>query len=445
MQKPLIRTIAMMLIAFLLITLTSCAPSSTPDTAATFSAIYTAAAWTLDAMASQAALTAISTQWFISPTTAMTSPAIPSFTSTPWPMITSMPVTRCDRVTLIKDVTITDGTSLDRNTAFTKTWRLQNTGTCTWTTSYTLVFAGGNAMSGRSSIRLLGNVAPGQMVDLSVDLVSPDKDGHYRGYWMLRNASGVVFGLDAQADAAFYVDINVTGQTFTVYDFVADYCSAEWRNANRDLPCPGTQGDNHGYVFRLDAPRMENGSVENEPGLLTYPKDAADGFIMGKYPAFKVQSGDYFKTIVNCQYDSLACDVIFRLDYQIGSGPVRTLAQWHEVYEGLYYRINLDLSPLAGQNVNFILTVLANGAARKDNAIWLAPRIARQGTLPASPTATPTPTPTSSVTATTTMTFTPTATVTLTSTFTPTATFTPTSTETATPTLTETATPTVTP
>ncbi len=48
---------------------------------------------------------------------------------------------------------------------------------------------------------------------------------------------------------------------------------------------------------------------------------------------------------------------------------------WREVYEGQYRTVNVDLSSLAGNDVKFILTVLANGSANADRALWLAPRI----------------------------------------------------------------------
>ena len=93
----------------------------------------------------------------------------------------------------------------------------------------------------------------------------------------------------------------------------------------------------------------------------------------------------------------------FRLDYKAG-GQTRTLASWHEVYEGQYSTIDFDLSALNGQTVKFILVVTANGSARDDEALWVAPRIVRYGVPPA----TPTPTATFTPTLTPTPTFTPT-------------------------------------
>ena len=111
----------------------------------------------------------------------------------------------CDSVFFVTDVTIPDGTEISSGADFTKTWRLRNAGTCTWTTDYDIVFDSGDAMSGPASQALLGSVGPGEEVDISVDLVGPAADGTFTGNWQLRNASGVVFGLPGP----FYVEIEV--------------------------------------------------------------------------------------------------------------------------------------------------------------------------------------------------------------------------------------------
>ena len=123
-------------------------------------------------------------------------------------MPTNTAVSYCDWVAFVKDVSIPDGTQLYTGQTFTKTWRLQNRGTCTWTSDYMLVFVGGDQMGGTTAVRLLGNVAPGQIVDVSVTLAAPDQRGHYVGYWMLRNPSGAVFGFGDKAEKAFYVEIS---------------------------------------------------------------------------------------------------------------------------------------------------------------------------------------------------------------------------------------------
>ena len=317
-------------------------------------------------------------------------------TSTPGAVTkTPTPNTGCDRATFVSDVTIPDGTVFSPGAAFTKTWRLKNAGTCTWTTSYSLVFVGGEKMGGPDSSALPRTVAPGQTVDLSVNLTAPNISGNYRGYWQLKNASGAIFGIGSTANKPFWVDINVTGTSTvgTAYDFVAEACSAQWTSGAGVLPCPGTDGDSRGFVLKVTNPKLENGTFDTRPGVLTSPQNVYNGYIQGVYPVFRVQSGDHFQSLVNCDYGATSCFVLYRLDYQIGSGPTQNFWSFGERYEGLYFQPELDLSSLAGQDVKFILTILANGTATGDRALWVAPRIVRS-TVASTVTATLTPTPT---------------------------------------------------
>ncbi len=160
-------------------------------------------------------------------------------TQTAYPTLTPVPTSvpiPCDRALFIKDVTIPDGTLFGPNSTFTKTWRLKNDGSCTWTPSYKIVFFSGDAMSAPASVALSGNVAPGQEVDLSVNMKSPAASGTYRGNWKLQNASGVSFGLGNSA-AAFYVTINVgtTAAPFAVTSVTTSATPNTWAAA-----CPFT-------------------------------------------------------------------------------------------------------------------------------------------------------------------------------------------------------------
>ncbi len=420
-MKPNLKLMAVpviLLIAGLACNMLAPAPS-TPDPFATLNVLYTAAALTQQASGAQAATaTPVGTATNPFPTFAVVTPSH-----------TSAPLVLCNAAAFVKDITISDGTMVGAGDDFTKTWRVRNVGTCSWSTSYALVFVSGNRLSAPSTVGMPGYVAPGQFIDLSVDMSAPEDNGSYQGYWKLRDPAGNLFGNGAQAQTPFWVDINVAGPTYVVYNFASNFCDADWKNNARDLPCPGSDGDSKGYVLKLTNPVMENGNTEDETGLLTVPKDTFNGLIIGTYPAFKVRDGDHFLALINCQYKAYSCNVIFRLQYQIDGGNVKTLGSWNEAYEGNYSSVDIDLGSLAGNKVKFILAATTNGSFDHDYALWLAPRITRLGTAPTAtskPTKTPTNTPT--LTATATLTQTPTATPTLTAT--PTETSTPTETPT---------------
>ena len=288
----------------------------------------------------------------------------------------------CDQAQFISDLTVPDGTSFSPGETFIKTWRLMNIGSCTWTESYTLVFFSGEQFGASASVELPVEVAPGQMVDVSINMTAPKISGHYRGYWKLNNpyASGGPFGIGTTGSDPFWVDINVLETSAIIYDFVANAPYAQWKSGAGLLPYPGTSGDGRGYSFKLDYPRLENDSVDSLPGLLTVPQNKYNGYIQAVYPEFLVNKGDHLQTLVNCEFGATGCYVTFRVDYINSKGSVKEFWKWKEAYDGRFYRADLDLSPLAGQKVRFILMTLSTGSASGDRAVWGAPRIVRTST-----------------------------------------------------------------
>ena len=129
---------------------------------------------------------------------------------TPEPALTSTPTAGCtDRASFVADVTIPDDAYVQPGQSFVKTWRLRNSGTCTWTVDYALAYVGGHRMGGASAVALGGAVGPGSAVDLSVTLVAPSSSGVFEGRWQLRNAEGRLFGFGARADRPVWVRIRV--------------------------------------------------------------------------------------------------------------------------------------------------------------------------------------------------------------------------------------------
>jgi len=346
---------------------------------------------------------------------------------TPAPVTVTVPPSSCDKVQFISDVSIPDGTTLQPGAQFTKTWRLKNVGTCAWSTSYQLAFFSGDQMGASATAAFPKNVAVGGTVDISINMTAPSTAGSYRGYWMFKNASGALFGIGAQGNKPWWVDIKVAGATVTpggptktptvtvtpggptatatstpqstagtVLNF-ADACAGTWYSGAGQLTCPGTDADAKGFILKVSTPKLENGATDSRPGIITFPQNIQNGYIQGFYPPFKVQKGDRFQSLIGCEGGATTCYVAFRLDYQTGTDPIKTFwGPFLERFEGKNYSVDVDLSTLAGKDVKFILTVLAAGSATGDRAMWIAPRVYRPGTVtvtntPVTPTATSQP------------------------------------------------------
>lgn len=111
------------------------------------------------------------------------------------------------------DVTIPDDTKMQPGQSFTKTWRLQNSGTCTWGQGYSIALFSGEGMGAPASAPIPVEVPPGKSVDISIDMVAPLAAGTYQGNWKLRNAANTWFGIGPGASSPFWVRIVVVGSS----------------------------------------------------------------------------------------------------------------------------------------------------------------------------------------------------------------------------------------
>ena len=291
----------------------------------------------------------------------------------------------CNRAQFVMDVTVPDGSHYAPGDTFTKTWRVRNVGTCTWTPAdYSLVLTNGNSFGIDPTQHLLtAPVPPWSYVDLTLPVMTaPATPGKVFSYWKLDNGSGEQFGVGWSGGVPIFALINVVTPPSVTFDFTAEADSAIWTSGvPGSIPFPGTPGASEGSASSLATPKFENGVTATNPGLLVTPNNAYNGFIEGYFStSYTVKKGDRFQTTVGCEFDQTSCYVAFSLKYQIGSGPVYTLWTFRERYEGLTYSANINLDRLTGKNVNFILSMSAYGSPVGDRAIWGHPVIVGTGT-----------------------------------------------------------------
>lgn len=106
--------------------------------------------------------------------------------------------------------TIPDGSLIAKGKDFVKLWRLKNTGTCTWTGAFSVIFVEGDLLGADASNRFTDfDIPPGGFVEIEIEMTAPLKAGPYRGYWMLLSPDGTVFGVGINANEWFWVDIEV--------------------------------------------------------------------------------------------------------------------------------------------------------------------------------------------------------------------------------------------
>jgi hypothetical protein len=178
------------LITLSVLALNACSPAQTATPTTAVNAVYTAAAQTIEAQASLATATPQPT---VTPQPSATAAASQTASAIPLPSATSLLQNYCDNAVFISDVTIPDHTQIAGGEAFDKTWAFQNTGTCTWTTGYTIEFISGEQMNGNTRA-LTQSVAPQQQINVTVKLNAPYAPGTHTGYWRLVNGKGAKFG-----------------------------------------------------------------------------------------------------------------------------------------------------------------------------------------------------------------------------------------------------------
>ena len=209
---------SLILVCLLILAMAACNLQPAATSAPALNAGATAVAQTVQALIEQSAPGGTATATLVPYTPAATSPATqpPAFTAT-LAAATNTPggssTQICDNAQFISE-TIPDGTIEPPGAALVKKWQLKNIGSCTWTSSYAIVFLNGDAMGAPSVVSMGQNVAPGETISMAVNMQAPAAPGNYTGNWTLRNASGVLFGL-GKSDGPFWIKISVVAPTAT--------------------------------------------------------------------------------------------------------------------------------------------------------------------------------------------------------------------------------------
>lgn len=275
-------------------------------------------------------------------------------------------------------------------------------------------------MGAPSATAMPANVAPGETVDISVNLTAPERTGEYLGFWQFEDPSGRRFGVGNSGNELVWVKVHVylrpaatatllllpsntptlipaplgspspiassaplTAESpspsptlpVSVVDFARDACTAIWFSAGNILPCPQPNIDSQGGIEILSQATLEDGSISNNPALAISPNLLQGATLQAIFPDIIVQPGQMFKAIVGCEGLANPCSAIFHFGYQDSDGVIRDLWAIGEFSDGQNTTVSVDLTPLANQKVRFVLSVTSLTANSRGRALWIAPRI----------------------------------------------------------------------
>jgi hypothetical protein len=117
---------------------------------------------------------------------------------------TSSNLSNCtNNLTFTGDITIPDGTFVERGAILDKQWEIQNTGTCNWTGDYSLRLIAGPEM-GANSTQALIPATSGSKAVIDMKFTAPYEVGTYRSAWQAYDPFGQPFG------DPFYIEIVVS-------------------------------------------------------------------------------------------------------------------------------------------------------------------------------------------------------------------------------------------
>jgi hypothetical protein len=203
-----------------------------------------------------------------------TATLVPRATAPPLPTDTRTDTGCLSDFTFVEDLSIPDDSSLAVGYAAVKTWRVTNSGTCTWQrNAYTLVPESGEAIGVGESVPV-PSAEPGETVDLSVVLIAPSTVGDYQSAWRMRAPNGESFGI-----------------ALTVVFKAQEYASPDAAPLNPPLPVPV-------------APEFWQKSAVSEETLLTIDTHSHLGGSFAGDIATMQANGSLFKQLTTYGYNA---------------------------------------------------------------------------------------------------------------------------------------------
>ena len=109
------------------------------------------------------------------------------------------------RARFVGDINIPDGTVVERGKWITKTWELENYGTCAWNENYKVVWSDENYDNDQKLFDIGVNLQPGERGEISVSFPVVG-DGSTHISFVLASTEGETFGLGERGMGDLYIE-----------------------------------------------------------------------------------------------------------------------------------------------------------------------------------------------------------------------------------------------
>jgi len=163
----------------------------------------------------------------------------------------------------VSDTTIPDGTVIEPGQKFVKIWKMRNEGTTAWPENTSLQFVGGDQLSLSDSVPVPA-VAPGNEIEIAVEMTAPSKPGRFVGFWRLAQLDLSRFGQRVWVD----IFVSVPSPTDSVPVTPQTTESAEEMKEEKEAAAPLPL-----YPVLPSAPLEEPMKMDEAPNKPEAPKE----------------------------------------------------------------------------------------------------------------------------------------------------------------------------
>lgn len=93
----------------------------------------------------------------------------------------------------VEDINFPDGTIVRPGEKIEKLWRVQNDGTCSWDSRYSMQLVSGDQLGAPAELALYPAL-PGSQAELRVIFIAPPENRYYQSTWQAFSPEGTAFG-----------------------------------------------------------------------------------------------------------------------------------------------------------------------------------------------------------------------------------------------------------
>lgn len=280
----------------------------------------------------------------------------------------------------LSDVTFPDGAMTLPRTTFTKSWYIQNIGTCDLDNRYKLVYVSGDKVGTAEEFPLFSSpklLKPGESTVVSVKLVAPENLSTYSTYWALQTPDGkIVRGGEAQ-DVLLSSIFKVGNQ----YNFQENLSGAICSDNSGLFFCGSSdRSSGRGTAYYAASPTVES-NYAGQPSIIISPPAAENGTTRVTFGPIFVPRDTWLRAAISCPPNAPSCDNYVRLFVQSEGLAEQRVTETQENNDGFTTQWNIQLGDYGyhEQSLLFIFEVQAIGGSDKDDMIIIqVPRLTDQ-------------------------------------------------------------------